>query len=60
MPQHFSDETQQLLDRAQRAINNAIELRAARLRAVEERRRRFWNLAPVLSRSDAPDPLEGA
>ena len=58
MPQHFSEETQQLLDRAQRAIDDAIELRAARLRSVEENRRRFWNLGPALSRSDAPDPLQ--
>ena len=41
MPQHFSEETRQLLDRARRAINNAIELRAGRLRSVEESRRRF-------------------
>ncbi|MBV8700167.1 hypothetical protein [Bradyrhizobium sp.] len=44
MPRHFSEETRQLLDRAQHAINNAIEMRAARLRSLEENRRRFWNL----------------
>jgi hypothetical protein len=56
MPQYYSEETQQLLDRAQRAINHAVELRAARLRSVEENRRTFWNLGPALSRPDAPDP----
>ena len=59
MPQYFSEETQHLLDRAQRAINEAIELRAARLRSIEESRRRFSNLGPALARSDAPDPLQG-
>jgi hypothetical protein len=59
MPQYFSEETQQLLDRAERAINHAMELRTARLRCADENRRRFWNLGPALARSDAPDPLQG-
>jgi len=45
---YFSEETQRLLDRAQLAIDHAIELRDARIRATKDRKR-FWDQIQVLS-----------
>ncbi len=48
MHSQFSKQTQELLDRAQRAIDDAFEIRAARQRAAEQYRQRsrehnlFW------------------
>lgn len=57
----LSQDTQQLLDRAQRAIDRAIELRAARLRAAKMNRQRFLEHLVALYRRDvqaSPPPRE--
>ncbi len=54
MPPQFSEEIRLLLERAQRAIDRAIELRGARLRAELENRLSLWQLELALTFWGAP------
>ena len=44
MPQRFSEETQELLDRAQRAIDHAVAIRAQTRRQLADAARKSFDL----------------
>ena len=57
MPQKFSEETQELLSRAQRAIDRSTELRDAHSCLVRASQELLWDLEASLARWRASDDV---